>query len=170
VKYRRVVIIDPLPDDVFLEIFDLFLRDPIEYPIKHMRKWLSLAHVCQRWRRIIFASPHRLDLSLICSCGTPVRQNLVYWPPIFPLTIDYPGASRLFDPTPDDDDNMVNALTHADRIHRVSIHASYSRLSKVATVMQEAFPALTYLDLRGDLGGLPAPFPVLPEGFLGGSA
>ena len=75
VKYERIVLIDPLPDDVFLEIFDFFcLYDFTEYPVQRM-KWLILAHVCQRWRRIIFASPRRLDLYLSCICGTPVQTE-----------------------------------------------------------------------------------------------
>ena len=170
VKYRRTAIIDPLPDDVLLEIFDLCLQDPTDYTIQRMRKWLKLAHVCQRWRRIIFASPRRLNLSLICTYGTPVRRNLVYWPLTFPLTVDYSKASCRSDPTPYDNNNMVAALTHADRIHRVSIDAANSVLSKVADVMQETFPALTYLRLEWDFRGPHDALFVLPEGLLGGSA
>jgi hypothetical protein len=168
VKYRQVVVIDPLPDDVFLEIFDLCLCGPIDHPIQRMRQWLRLVHVCQRWRRIIFASSHHLDLSLICTYGTPVRQNLVHWPLFFPLTIHYIGSNRS-DRIPGDDDNILAALMHADRIHRVRIDATYSVLSEVATVMQEAFPALTDLDLAWDFEGPAADSPVLPDGFLGGS-
>ena len=89
VKYKRIVIIDPLPDDVFLEIFDLCLRDPTRYLVQRMRKWMILVHVCQRWRRIIFASPLHLDLYLGCSYGTNVRKNLVFWPVGLLLTVDY---------------------------------------------------------------------------------
>jgi hypothetical protein len=174
VKYKRVVIIDPLPDDVFLEIFDLCLQPteylvPTEYPVQCMRKWLILVHVCQRWRRIIFASPRRLDLYLSCVRGTPVRQNLVYWPLILPLVIYYPRpfSSKL---PPGDDDDIVAALTHADRIHRIEIYASSSLFRKVATVMQEPFPVLRRLELTWDQEDLPGPLPVLPHGFLGGSA
>ena len=170
VKYKRVVIIDPLPDDVFLEIFDLFLRDLADYPVQRMRKWLILAHVCQRWRRIIFASPRRLDLYLACICGTPVRQNLVYWPPILPLVIDYPGTVSFHDPTPGDEDDIVAALTHADRIHRVDIYATSSLFRKVIDVMQKSFPVLTYLKLAKDQDEFLRTFPILPRGFLGGSA
>jgi hypothetical protein len=175
VKYKRVVIIDPLPDDVFLEIFDICLRDPnmfvTKHPVQRMREWLILAHVCQRWRRIIFASPRRLDLYLSCIRGTPVRQNLDYWPLIFPLDIDYPGPVSCSDPIPGDDDNIVAALTHTDRIHHVKIYASSSLFRKVATVMQESFPVLTRLNLTWDPEDLPSTLPVfLPQGFLSGSA
>jgi hypothetical protein len=168
------VVIDPLPDDVFLEMFDICLRDPTEFatqhPVQRMREWIILVHVCQRWRRIIFASPHRLDLYLSCICGTPVRQNLDYWPLILPLVIDYPGPVSRSNPTPGDDDNIVAALTHAHRIHRVKIYASSSLFRKLATVMQESFPVLTRLDLIWNQDDLPGPLPDIPQGFLGASA
>ena len=170
VKYKRVVIIDPLPDDVFLEIFDLFLRDLADYPVQRMRKWIILAHVCQRWRRIIFASPRRLDLYLACMCGTPVRDNLVYWPPILPLVINYPGTFPFYDPTPGDEENIIAALTHADRLHRVDIYATSSLFRKVINVMQKSFPVLTHLKLARDRHDLRRQSPILPRGFLGGSA
>ena len=170
VKYNRVVVIDPLPDDVFLEIFDLCLHGPAKYPVRRMRKWITLVHVCRRWRRIIFASPRRLDLYLACICGTLVRQNLIYWPLILPLVITYhPRTISFRNPTPDDEDNILAALTHADRIHRVDIYATSSLFRKVATVMQKSFPVLTHLELTLEQDDFP-PLPILPQGFLGGSA
>ncbi|KAH9968533.1 hypothetical protein BGW80DRAFT_1338084, partial [Lactifluus volemus] len=35
-------------------------------------KWQRLAHVCRRWRHIIFDSPRSLNLQLFCTYGTPV--------------------------------------------------------------------------------------------------
>ena len=175
-KYKHVVIIDPLPDDVFLEIFDLFLLDfnyPTYYPFQRMRKWLILVHVCQRWRRIIFASPHRLDLYLACICGTPVRQklqSLVYWPLILPLVIDYPGPASSCSSTPGDEDDIIAALRHTDRIHRVDICATSSLFGKVTSVMQKSFPVLRHLEFIWDTKDYRSPFPTLPRGFLGGSA
>jgi hypothetical protein len=169
VKYKSVVIIDPLPDDVFLEIFDLYLRDYTEYPIQRTRKWITLVHVCQRWRRIIFASPRRLDLYLSCKWETPVRQNLDYWPVILPLVIDYPGLVSSVR-TPGGGDNIVAALTHTDRIYRVNIYATSSLFRKMATVMQKSFPVLTSLELTWDHEDLSGLLPVLPQGFLGGFA
>ncbi|KAH9010518.1 hypothetical protein EDB84DRAFT_1101134 [Lactarius hengduanensis] len=78
-SHRNGVTIDTLPDNVFLEIFDFYLRGSTMYStgvIQPRRKWQILIHVCQRWRRIIFESPRRLDLHLSCSYGTPVRRNL----------------------------------------------------------------------------------------------
>jgi hypothetical protein len=113
-------------------------------------------------------SPRRLDLYLYCTYRTPVRQNLIYWPLILPLVIHYPGPISHYGPPTGNDDNIVAALMHADRVHRVDIYATFSLIRKVATVMQESFPVLTCLDLTWDQDDLPGP--VLPQGFLGGSA
>ena len=170
VKYERTVLIDPLPDDVFLEIFDFFcLYDFTEYPVQRM-KWLILAHVCQRWRRIIFASPRRLDLYLSCICGTPVKRNLVIWPRILPLVVHCPGPIPFCNPTPSDDDNIITALTHANHVHSVKINVTSSLFRKVAKVMQKPFPVLTHLDLTWFPKDGTGRSPVLPWGFLGGSA
>ena len=169
-NYKRVVIIDPLPDDVFVEIFDLCIRDPTKFLFRRMRKWLILAHVCQRWRRIIFASPHRLNLYLPCIRGALVRQNLVYWPLSFPLVIDYPGPVSRYDPTPGDEDNIVAALTHANRIHHVNVHGTSSLFGKMATVMQKSFPVLTRLELTWFREDWEDPLQFLPRDFLSGSA
>ncbi|KAH9008440.1 hypothetical protein EDB83DRAFT_2681333 [Lactarius deliciosus] len=184
-NHRHGATIDVLSDNVFLEIFDFCLRDPntnrftnqVEV-IQRTKKWQRLVHVCQRWRRIIFASPQRLDLYLSCSYGTPLRRNLHFWPITLPLTLNYPGRIDVYGRglAPEDEDNVIAALSrHASRVHRIDILGSSSLLNNVATVMQAPFPVLTYLDLTWDLKDLPAPFfrgaPVIPAGgFLGGSA
>ena len=130
-------------------------------------------HVCQRWRRIIFASPRHLDLYLSCSYGTHVRKNLVFWPVGLPLTVDYPiplDPTRGVDLPPDEEDNITFALDHAHRVLRIEVPLTYSLLSEVFTIMQKSFPVLTHLDLFYDRIRLASPFPVIPERFLGGSA
>ncbi len=152
--------IDMLSDNVLLDIFSFCLCDPAGPPLEQMKKWQRLVHVCRRWRQIIFSSPRRLDLRLTCSYGIPVRKNLKFWPVTMPVTIDYPS--------PNDEANIVAALKHTRRVHRVEIFASPSFLSKVATVMQKSFPALTHLGLSLDwshLDGL-----IFPKGFLNESA
>ena len=65
-----------LPDEVLLEIFDFYRKIPVYYSIRPVWTWHLLVHVCRRWRQIIFESPHRLDLQILCTEKTPVRQNL----------------------------------------------------------------------------------------------
>ena len=90
-SYEHAIIIDMLPDDVLLEIFDSFRKnhDPDSSPFIPVWIWQTLVQVCQRWRQIVFASPRRLDLQLLCTNGTPVRENLDCWPP-FPIVLHYP--------------------------------------------------------------------------------
>jgi hypothetical protein len=130
-------------------------------------------HVCQRWRRIIFASPRRLDRHLSCSYGTPVRKNLVFWPVGLPLAIDYPARLNPFygfNLAPNDENDIVFALEHSRRVHRINIHATSSLLGKVSTIIQKSFPALTHLDLCWNRTfDFSAPFPGLPGKFLSGS-
>jgi hypothetical protein len=130
-------------------------------------------NVCQRWRRIIFASPRRLDLHLSCSYGIPVRKNLVVWPVFLPLTVDYPPRLHPiygFNLDPDDEDNLVFALEHARRVLRIKIHVTDSLFRKVSTILQKSFPELTHLDLFSDHIDSSAPHPVIPGRFLSGSA
>ena len=107
---------------------------------------------------------------LPCISGTPVQQNLVYWPLSLPLVIDYPGPIPFQNPTSSDDNNIVAALTHADRIHRITIYAGTSLFRKVATVMQNSFPVLTRLELIWVREDWTSPLPDLSRGFLGGSS
>lgn len=166
--HRRAVTVNILPDNVFLDVFDFCLRNPHKSPFHRMWEWQRLVRVCRRWRQIVFASPRRLDLHLFCTYGTSVRKNLSCWP-AFPIIVDYypywdsnSGQSL----TPDNDDNVIAALEHPDRVRCVEIAATSSLLGKVATVMQESFPALTLLRLSSNDRDVPA----LPSTFLGGSA
>ncbi|KAH9037717.1 hypothetical protein EDB84DRAFT_1437375 [Lactarius hengduanensis] len=177
-NYRYGVTIDALPDNVFLDIFDFCLRDsatPKLEVIQRTRKWKTLVHVCQKWRRIAFASPRRLDLHLSCSYGTPVRRNLGSWPVTLPLAINYPSSlSRL---TTNDEDSIIFALRRTSRVHRIDIHVPGPLSKKVADVMRRSFPVLTHLYLAWDLDEVEEPSPgsrdvpsVIPSRFLGGSA
>ena len=165
---RQAVTINILPDNVFLDIFDVCLRNPHKSPFHRTWEWQRLVRVCRRWRQIIFASPRRLDLHLICTYGTSVRNHLSCWPAL-PIIVDYYlywDSDNGQSPAPDDDDNVLAALEHPDRVRCVEIATTGSLLGKVATVMQEPFPALTLLRLSSNDGDVPT----LPTAFLGGSA
>jgi F-box-like len=71
------VTIDMLPDLALLEIFDHCVDDDL---VDH--DWHPLVHVCQRWRNIVFASPRRLNLRLLCTARTSVKEMLDIWPPL----------------------------------------------------------------------------------------
>ena len=73
------VTIDILPDDVLLVIFDHHVAEADEDG--KYEEWQMLVHVCQKWRYIVFRSPLRLNLRILCSAGTSVREKLALWPP-----------------------------------------------------------------------------------------
>ena len=77
-----------LPDDVLLEIFDIYYEPEAIFIVQKegLEMWITLAQVCRRWRRVVFQSPRRLKLRLVCTPNTPVRDTLDTWPP-FPLII-----------------------------------------------------------------------------------
>jgi hypothetical protein len=164
----RYATINILTDDVLLETFIFCLRRTDEALYSCMLAWHRLVHVCQRWRQIIFSSPRRLNLQLLCTHGTFVRKNLGCWP-AFPIVIDYhvyrnTGRDKGF--LPDEEDNVIAALEHPDRVRCVKLTLPSSLLDKLATVMQEPFPALRLLRLSSEDQNVST----LPNTFLGRSA
>jgi hypothetical protein len=153
-----------LPDDVLLDIFDFCKKN--RDILRSGWKWHLLVHVCPRWRQIVFASRHRLNLQILCTSGTPaVRANLRIWPP-FPIIIDYRYSWSLI--MPNDEDNVIAALDreHLDRICSIRLYVTHLQLGKLNMVMKEPFPALECLEISSEDGNTP----VLSGGFLGGSA
>ena len=125
--------------------------------------WTTLAHVCQRWRAIIFASPQRLHLRVTCSPRTPVKTLLDIWPP-FPLAVVCVTVQTVDEKG---EENIAAALEHRDRISDVHIFDNTgSSLKRWVVAMQEPLPALTDLYL-GTFQESPV---VLPDEFFGGSA
>jgi hypothetical protein len=163
--------IDMLADNVLLEIFshcrkhageDPEDEDPEEDPSGLNWNWLFLVHVCRRWRQITFASPRRLDLQLLCTYGTPVRKNLGIWPPI-PIVLQYGDYVKSMSPS--DEDDVIAALLHPDRVSQVSLRLTESQLENIAAVIQEPFPLLQSISISTRDDEL-----LIPCGFLGGSA
>ncbi|KAH9971492.1 hypothetical protein BGW80DRAFT_442457 [Lactifluus volemus] len=159
---RRLCRISPhvticsLPDEVLLDIFEFCIHHPVE---RRAEAWPKLVHVCQRWRYIVFASPLRLDLRLLCTDRTPVRKMLDIWPPL-PIKIDYFYIDLQVE------DNIIAALEHPNRVGAITLTEISIPLERLVAVMQEPFPAIEYLSLRMVTGTVPA----LSNTFLGGSA
>jgi hypothetical protein len=159
------VLIDVLPDDVLLEIFNFCMDKGEDKPTKKATEaWQSLVHVCRRWRSVVFGSPRRLDLQLVCTPKTPVKEMLNIWPP-FPLLIfgRVSGTSGV--------ENIVAILEHRDRARKIHLDFLKSKWEDIYAMMQVQFPALTYLRLKAyDASFLTYTVPILPDSFLGGSA
>jgi len=147
-----------LPDEVLLDIFDIYGGDDDHFPI---RRWKSLVHVCRRWRCIVFASPRRLRLVLECDTRTSVSKLLDTWPP-FPITIRYSPVDAI-----EGEENIITTLELRDRITGITFDKlrGSENLERFSTT---PFPALTRLDLVSIRRFHPNL--IFPEAFLGGSA
>ena len=151
-----------LPNDVLLEIFD-FCRTNCDTFLS-VWEWHLLVHVCPRWRQVVFASPLRLNLQILCTYGTPVRKYLSIWP-AFPIIIDLYSMTGI---PPNDEDNVVAALSSKllDRICVIRLDVTGSQLESIVKVMQEPFPVLKSLRITSE----DSKAAELPAKFLGGSA
>ena len=171
-----MVSIDVLPDDVLLDIFNIYCVDqnrsqdrPLQFIYLEMKEeiesWQTLVHVCRRWRTVAFGSPLYLNLELVCTAQTPARDTLDVWPPL-PLVIWSPDDSRAnCDFLTESVGNIITVLERRDRVCQIHLDAiPASRMKELLAAVQEPFPELTYLLLRS-YGG-----PIIPDSFLGGSA
>ena len=149
------VTIDILPDVALLKIFDFHLQDP-----NCPEAWHTLVHICRNWRSIVFASPRRLGLRLLCKDSSQIKM-LDVWPP-------FPIAISIRDYTTWGVDDIFAALEHKDRIYRLGLFDLPSSLMEpFLEAMQQPFPALTQLHLKfydHETTGID------PASFLGGSA
>ena len=149
------VTIDILPDDVLLIIFDYYVAEADEDD--KYEEWQKLVHVCQNWRYVVFGSPLRLNLRILCSGGTPVREKLAVWPPLPIVVADSTYKCGK--------DNIMAALGHNDRICKIDLLLPSSLLEIVFAAMQKTFVALKHLSLHAGDGA-----PAVPDSLLGGSA
>ena len=109
----------------------------------HGRWWYKLAHVCRRWRNIVIGSAAYLDVSLVCTTGTPVADMLANSPPL-PLVIDY-GEYENYYLTTEDEEGAILALKQYDRVRRVRLFMPPMSLQKFIPTMDEEYPILEHL-------------------------
>ena len=116
----------------------------------HERWWYILTHICQRWRRLIFASAFHLGICLVCTYDTPVADMLAHFP-AFPLVVDYADEARGL--TGKGGGGLWCALLpgpeRRDRVRRIRllIHQPY-QWSFVAMLFDGTFPRLEYLFVK----------------------
>ena len=140
--------ISSLSDNVFLEIFCFYEEndeEDEEGPFLLVWKWHLLVHICRRWRQLVYASPRRLDLRILCTRKTPVRKDLGIWPAL-PISVDFHNFYDYWVHA-DNEDNAITALEHPDRVCEVRFLVTGSELEKIAMAMQEPFPVLRKLDI-----------------------
>ena len=108
------------------------------------RWWYKLVHVCQRWRYLMLGSASYLGLCLVCTYSTPVAEILELAPPL-PLIIDLLDPDR--DATSKDEDGIILALKHRDRVCRIGLRDCMWLVSTVTKALQGEFPILEHLVL-----------------------
>ncbi|KAI9510340.1 hypothetical protein F5148DRAFT_1337111 [Russula earlei] len=143
-----------LDDDSLLNIF--YLHRPILLDADEVRNdrilqggvwdrerwWYKLAHVCQRWRYLILASASYLQLSLVCTYGTPVADMLAHSPRL-PLVIDHVSKDRRI--LAEDEERILLALQYRDRVRRIRLLMPIANLQNLATAIDDEFPMLEFL-------------------------
>ena len=158
--------IDVLPDDVLLEIFDFYVVLSLGDDQTGIEAWQQLVHVCRRWRFLVFESPRRLNLRLLCTLERRIGRTLVsdVWPAL-PLVIEGIIDYSRIDMLPD----MCNVMAALRQISRVSqvylIGLTGWQFEDVFAAMQVPFPELTQIKSDGEID-----VPDIPDSFLGGSA
>ena len=152
-----VGLVDIVHDDILLAIFDYCVSQN-DYD-DDTEVWQTLVHVCHRWRIIVFESPRRLKLRLVCTHTTPA-DRLDIWPPL-PLYIQCPYRRE------GSLENVLALFERSNRVYRIDL-ASFPRLDfeKISAAMEVTFPELTDLLLLSEEKAVR----VLPDSFLGGSA
>ena len=107
---------DMLPDDVLLEIFDFHVI--VRVHLKDVEAWQSLVHVCQRWRRLVFGPPRRLNLRLFCATETQtrMRDTLDIWPALPLVGLIIRGSA-----SPEELDNIIAVLELNNRVCDIGI-------------------------------------------------
>jgi len=151
------VTITVLPITVLLEIFSFY----VDQPDADEDVWHTLVHVCQQWRFVVFDSPRRLNLRLLCNPKRPPKF-LDIWPAL-PIVIDFWAIWMLLWGSTT---GIVAALKQHCRVRKINIQGIPNSLMKEFAAMKQPFPELTSLKLISNGENVP----ILPDSFLGGSA
>ena len=144
-----------LPDNVLLDIFEFYLDQ-----VGHADAWHMLVHVCRRWRCVVFASPRRLNLQLLCTTKRPMMVTLDVWPSL-PIVI-YSVATRI---PPRGMGNIIAALRQHDRVSKINIEYVPIWILAIFAAMTVPFLSLTELKISSGYDVAP----IVLDSFLGGS-
>ncbi|KAH9994203.1 hypothetical protein BJV77DRAFT_1066840 [Russula vinacea] len=152
--------IDYLPDEVLLEIFDSYRQGVDSYYHQWRQEivWVNLAHVCRKWRAVMFASSSRLDLGITVGNTKPRHIKTVLSGPLsifffYRSVYGQLSGSALW--------RMRAALKHRDRVCEINFRGCQPAYDQFFKETNCAFPVLESLDLF-DYGL------ELPDTFLGG--
>jgi hypothetical protein len=132
-----------LDNDSILQIFSHYrLNDEENW---HLRlPWRNLAHICRRWRCLIYDSWAHLDICLPLTNDSPSLDILSHLPPL-PLVIDFSDRTKTL--ARKDEDNIHLGLQQHGRVRRVVLRGSSLSLRIWLEQMNKPFPRLGDLSL-----------------------
>ena len=110
------------------------------------RWWYRLIQVCRKWRYLVLDSAFHLQVSLVCTRGTPVAEMLAKSPPV-PLIIDHYDNDYL-ELTTEDEEGIILALQRRDRVRRVRLLKPVPILQKLINALDGNFPILEFLIIQ----------------------
>jgi hypothetical protein len=84
-----------------------------------------------------------LRLSLVCARGTPVVEMLAH-SPLLPLIINHIDQLE-HDVTAEDEEGIILALRHRDRVRRIRLMKPFRSLQKLVIALDGEYPILEYL-------------------------
>ena len=132
-----------LDNDSLLKIFSHYrLNHKNNWNLQYM--WRILAHICRRWRYLLYDSSSHLDMYLLLTKNSPSIGTLSHLPPL-PLVIDY--SDRTDNVARKDVGNIHLGLQQHGRVRRVFLQASSSSLRIWLEPMNKLFPRLEDLSL-----------------------
>ena len=161
-NWRRTTI-DVLHKDLLLEIFDFYRLDAMEESQGCPWKWHRLAHVCRKWRQVIFTSSRRLNLRILCKYGAPIGSILASWPTL-PLVAKF-NAGQKSKHIPR---NVMVALRRPERLCEIDLHVTSSMLASIVKATQKPCQAME--SIRITVEDPTGPSILVHSAFLGGSA
>jgi hypothetical protein len=131
------VTMNVLPDDVLLGVFDCYVGEATD-----VEGWHTLVHVCRQWRNVVFGSPRRLHLRIVCTNKSRVRKRLDIWPRLPIVVSGYCDSMTSLN-------NFKAALEHSDRVCQIELMVNAGRIpvKDVFAALEKPFPALIDLHL-----------------------
>ena len=148
------------PEEVLLVIFEFYMAYPLPLPFHEEDGWHTLVHVCQQWRCVVFGSPRRLNLRLLCT-NRRLEKALGIWPEL-PIAMHVNDQESCPYPSVT---NVISVLKQNNRVCKISISSVSNSFLEAATKITEPFPALIELELAS----FKVDPPTFPDSFLGGS-
>jgi F-box-like len=134
-----------LDNDSLLQILSHYRLDhENNWNLRYM--WRNLAHVCRRWRHLVYDSTSHLDMYLLLTNNSPSLSTLSHLPPL-PLVIDYSDRTEIVARKHEGHDTIQLGLQQHDHVRRVFLQAPSSSLRMWLEPINKPFPRLKDLSL-----------------------